>query len=275
MKLSPVVGLTLAVIPCLYYLPTARHAAIRVSSDLRDAPNDIPSSDLNSSAAQSLIDTAHQESEAAAAAHKSTVSSPSERPASCPDGAQSARSDELQKLSNEDQADRQGSFDSIDWSVVGPRDKARRARVAAIAAEGCLAGARDYAAAALVYQHGDTADDYFHAFTYFKKAVDLGDASQKPMLAKGADRYLVSLGYKQLFATQASRPSMSPSDCWCLQPVAQGMTEEARAQYAERTLKEAFAWVDALNDQLPQCRPAKYCATELKEPPKGALPGLW
>ena len=209
----------------------------------------------------------------AAAARAGEPASPSS--ATCPAEVQSARSAELQKLSSDDQADRQGPFDSIDWSVVSPRDKARRARVAAIAAEGCLAGADDYAAAALVYQHGDTSDDYLHAFTYFKKAVDLGDASQKPMLAKGADRYLVSLGFKQLFATQASRPSMSPSDCWCLQPMAQGMTAEQRAQYAERTLKEAFAWVDSLNDQLPQCRPSKECANDLKEPPKGALPGLW
>lgn len=195
--------------------------------------------------------------------------------APCSADAQRARSIELQTLEDQDQADRQGSFDSIDWNVVGPRDKARRTRVAEIADEGCLASARDYAAAALVYQHGDTSDDYLHAFTWFKKAVDLGDVSQKVMLAKGADRYLVSLGYKQLFATQASRPSMSPADCWCLQPVAQGMTGEERAQYAERTLKEAFAWVDTLNDQAPQCRPAKNCEGDLKEPPKGTLPGLW
>lgn len=205
----------------------------------------------------------------AAAAWAGEVTAP------CPGDLQRVRSVELQRLKDEDQADRQGSFDSIDWSVVGPRDKARRARVAQIAADGCLAGAADYAAAALVYQHGETPDDYLHAYTWFKKAVDLGDASQKSMLARGADRYLGSLGYKQLFATQASRPSMSPSDCWCLDPVAQGMTTEQRARYAERTLTEAFAWVDTLNDQAPQCRPATYCEKDLKEPPKGTLPGLW
>lgn len=198
-----------------------------------------------------------------------------ESSAPCSADLQRARSAELQKLRDEDQSDRAGSIDSIDWSVVGPRDKSRRRRVAEIAAEGCLDSARDYAAAALIYQHGDTSDDFLHAFMWFKKAVDLGDDSQKVMMAKGADRYLVSLGYKQLFATQALRPSMSPSDCWCLQAVAQGMTAEQRAKYAERTLEEAFAWVDTLNKQAPRCRPAKYCERGLKEAPKGTLPGVW
>ncbi len=199
----------------------------------------------------------------------------SDRPVPCPADLQRARSAELQKLEDEDQADRQGPIDSIDWKVVGPRDDARRARVAEIAAEGCLSSAKDYAAAALVYQHGATSDDYLHAFAWFKKAVDLGDDSQKAMLAKGADRYLVSLGFKQLYATQASKPSMNPSDCWCLEPVAQAMSEAQRAKYAERTLKESFSWVDKLNDQREKCLPARYCGKDLKDPPKGTLPGLW
>lgn len=193
----------------------------------------------------------------------------------CPAPQQALRSQELRKLAQADQADRQGSFDSISWDQVTPRDKARRARVGEIAAEGCLTSAQDYAAAALVYQHGDAPEHYFHAFLWWQKAVELGDASQKIMMAKGADRYLVNVGYKQLFATQATTPSMNPADCWCLEEVAAGITEERRVEFAGRSVKEALQWVDSLNAQAPNCGPAAFCRKNLKDPPKGTLPGLW
>lgn len=193
----------------------------------------------------------------------------------CPPGTQELRSTELRELAAQDQADRAGPFDSVDWSKVSPRDDARRARVGVIASLGCLASASDYASAGLVYQHGSTPDDFFHAYQWFQKAVELGDASQRVMVAKGADRFLVNSGYKQLFATQASKPSMNPADCWCLEPVAPGFTPAQRAAYAERTLKEAFAWVDSLNAGAKSCGPAASCAKELKDPPAGLLPGIW
>jgi hypothetical protein len=85
---------------------------------------------------------------------------------------------ELQNLVDADQADRQGSVDKIDWTRVLPRDLERRARVSEIFAEGCLKEAKDYSAAAMVYQHGETADHSYQTFIWAKRAVELGDSSQ-------------------------------------------------------------------------------------------------
>lgn len=197
--------------------------------------------------------------------------------APCPKELRAARSAEVQKLGDEDQADRQGPFDSIDWKVVGPRDVSRRKRVAEIADEGCLTTAMDYGAAGIIYQHGDTPDDIFHAFTYFKKAVELGDASERIDVGRSADRYLTYSGYKQLFASQFSRPSMDPKDCWCVERCVEGVPDALWSQYAIRkTMKEAFAHADELNAEAgATCPPGTFCKAELKDPPKGILPGFW
>ncbi|HWU41977.1 MAG TPA: hypothetical protein VN132_01025 [Bdellovibrio sp.] len=119
---------------------------------------------------------------------------------------QKLRSEELQKIAQEDQADREKPFDQIDWNKVVPRDEARRERVGQIFGEGCFKTAQDYAAAALVYQHGTIPDHAFQTFIWAKRAVELGDNTSKWLMAAGIDRYLVRSGYKQLFATQGVRP---------------------------------------------------------------------
>src|SRR4051812_30321390 len=67
---------------------------------------------------------------------------------------QDEKSAQLIKIVNEDQADRSGPYDSIDWKKVNPRDLARRIEVARIFAEGCFKTASDYGSAALIFQHG-------------------------------------------------------------------------------------------------------------------------
>lgn len=200
------------------------------------------------------------------------AAAPARAEATCPAAIQALRSAELARMADEDQADRQGT---IDWDRVSPRDHARLARVTEIAAENCLSTAEDYSNAAIVAQHGDATDDYWRAYQWWTKSVALGKTDDKRMVARAADRWLVSLGYKQLFASQASAPSLSPDACDCLEPVAAAMDEAVRTDYMRRGLKESFAWVDSLNAGKPGCGPAAYCAHALREPPKGLLPGLW
>ncbi len=64
------------------------------------------------------------------------------------------RSHELQEIVKADQADRQIPGSKIDWNKVSAADETRSKRVAEIFAEGCFKSAGDYAAAALVFQHG-------------------------------------------------------------------------------------------------------------------------
>ena len=187
-----------------------------------------------------------------------------------------ARSAELQTIVTADQADRQGSPDAIDWSKVHPRDLERKARVAEIFAEGCFRTAADYSAAALVYQHGDTADDVHHTFLWAKKAVDLGDSSQKWLTVAGLDRYLVRTAKRQLFATQYGK--YNGNSCWCLEPVESAFPESERIEWAGVGLNRALERLRTeLNQGQPSCDEVQYCPHDpaLNSNPTGSIPGFW
>ncbi len=181
-----------------------------------------------------------------------------------------SRSQELQALLRDDQEDR---IPPVNWNWVAPRDEERRKRVAEIFAEGCFRKAKDYAAAAMIFQHGVTSDHYYQAFIWSQKALALGHASAKWLVAAAVDRYLVSVGQKQLFATQAYRPRNHR--CWCLNETEESFPESMRFEYTEKGLKEAFEWVESLNQSLPRCTPARYCNQGLKPSPAGTVPGFW
>ena len=65
----------------------------------------------------------------------------------------------LASLYAEDQADRGAKPKDIDWSVVGPRDEARRTATMRILQAGEVRTAADYHAAAMIFQHGATPED--------------------------------------------------------------------------------------------------------------------
>ena len=186
-----------------------------------------------------------------------------------------ARSAELQAIVTADQADRE------DWSsktaeamqAVAPRDLARRKRVGEIFGEGCFSKAADYAAASLVFQHGETPDHFLQAFLWAKRAVELGDDRLRRMMAVAIDRYLVNIGHKQLFASQAAKPDLRPESCWCLEPIEPSFPEARRKEFGGQSLEEAFAWLDELNVGH-EC-PKVPCARELAPSPAGTVPGFW
>ncbi|MCM2282523.1 MAG: hypothetical protein NDI61_11835 [Bdellovibrionaceae bacterium] len=185
---------------------------------------------------------------------------------------QAQRSAELVKIAAEDQADRDGSYDSIDWNKVSKKDLKRRIRVATIFAEGCFLNASDYASAAIVYQHGVTADHFYQAFVWANHAVKMGDASQRWLTAAALDRYLVKIGQKQLFGTQLSR---SGDGKWCIQPVERAFPEAIRMEYVKLSVKDQIARVlkgigsDQSSEDVLDCEPA------LKPSPQGTVPGFW
>jgi hypothetical protein len=191
---------------------------------------------------------------------------------------QRARSEELQKIVNADQADRQDSDrlfnDPVFRNKILRRDLKRRKRVGVIFGEGCFKDARDFAAAALVYQHGDVPEHYFQTYVWSKRAVELGDVSQKRLMGLGIDRYLVKIGQKQLFASQATK--VNGSKCWCLEQVEPTFPEETRVEIANKTLAQALDWVKELNKDEPSCSEPKQCEDKPLEPtPTGSIPGLW
>jgi hypothetical protein len=98
-----------------------------------------------------------------------------------------------------DQADRQGN---VDWSVVGPRDDARRSRVRALLDAGQLRAADDYYGAAFVFQHGDSADDCLLAHVLAMAAMTLGRNDASWIATATLDRYLQRIDRSQIFGTQ-------------------------------------------------------------------------
>lgn len=90
---------------------------------------------------------------------------------------QESRSKELQEIVKADQDDREDFFKKTPDEVqeMAHRDVERRKRVGEIFGEGCFLKAEDFAAAALVYQHGDVPEHYLQAFMWAKRAVELGD----------------------------------------------------------------------------------------------------
>jgi len=186
-----------------------------------------------------------------------------------------ARSAELQKIMSADIADREGvPADKIDWAKVLPRDLERRARVAEIFAEGCFKEAKDYTAAALVYQHGEMPAHFYQTFIWGKKAVELGDANQKWITAAGLDRYLIRSGQKQLFATQYHKDDKNP--CFCLQPVEESFPEAKRIEWANLSLKQALGQLTStFNKGRTECGQVQFCNHTLKPTPAGSVPGFW
>lgn len=185
------------------------------------------------------------------------------------------RSKELSEIVKADQDDREDFFKKTqeEMQEVLKRDEQRRRRVGEIFGEGCFSKAEDFAAAALVYQHGDVPEHFLQAFMWAKRSVELGDESQKRLMALAIDRYLVNIGHKELFGSQASKPDMNPNTCWCLEQVEMSFPDKRRSEIAGKSLKEAFDWLDDLNKGM-NC-PKAECSKELKASPKGTVPGFW
>lgn len=114
---------------------------------------------------------------------------------------------EMAAIFAEDQADRQGD---IDWSVVGPRDQARRGRVRGLLDAGQLRTADDYYGAAFVFQHGDSADDCLLAHVLAMAAMTLGRNDASWIATATLDRYLQRIDKAQIFGTQYSGVAGGP-----------------------------------------------------------------
>jgi hypothetical protein len=104
-----------------------------------------------------------------------------------------------------DQADRSGAG-PIDWDKVARADEARRRRTKALLDTGALQSGDDFWHAAFIFQHGGTPDDYLLAHTLAVVAVARGNGKAPWIAAATLDRYLQSIGQKQIYGTQYQTP---------------------------------------------------------------------
>ncbi len=105
---------------------------------------------------------------------------------------------ELLALFVEDQEDRKGDLPA----ELPERDRKRRRRVDELIATGALTEPEDYFHAAMVFQHGETLDDYWRAHELARKGADLGHRGARWLAAAAYDRWLLRQGRPQKYGTQ-------------------------------------------------------------------------
>jgi len=161
---------------------------------------------------------------------------------------------ELARLYEEDQADRMpGEGKTIDWSVVGPRDKQRRARVYALYEASELHTGKDFHRAALVLQHAEKPDEYLLAHEFCVVALSKGERDARWLAAATEDRLLLNIGRPQRFCTQYR--SSGPAARLTLYEVGKGVTDALRRELGVPSLAQAQQREDQMNDMLKGKRP--------------------
>jgi len=153
---------------------------------------------------------------------------------------------EVRELFREDQSDRRPpEGEEIDWSVVTPRDEARRARVREMIEAQELKAAEDYYHAAMVLQHGSELEDYRLAHEMCLQAVQLDPehTGARWLAAAALDRWLVNQDKPQRYGTQFRKVD----GVWELCEVDPAVTDEERAEWNVPSLAEAQARAKRMN----------------------------
>jgi hypothetical protein len=152
---------------------------------------------------------------------------------------------ELMQIYDDDQADRTGPYEKIDWTQVAPRDQARRKRVDEIIAAGGARVADDYYHAAMVYQHGDSPDEIQRAHDLAVKAAELDPRHDRArwLAAASEDRKLMYENKPQKWGTQYKKIDGK----WVLWQVDPAITDDQRDEWSVPPLAEAQAQAERLN----------------------------
>lgn len=136
---------------------------------------------------------------------------------------------ELLSLFEADQADRR--VENIDWNAVSARDTKRLARVRALLAAGAAKEADDFYHAAMVFQHGETADDFRLAWDNARIAYEKGGGKQAAWLACAAeDRWLQRTGKPQVWGTQFMGVPGKGTSVWTLEPFDRSAKTDAQRE---------------------------------------------
>lgn len=132
---------------------------------------------------------------------------------------------------------------AADWEQVRKADAERRKRTRELLDQGKLTTARDFWAAAFVFQHGDQPEDYLLAHALAVRSLGLGLKDAEWIAAATLDRYLESTGKSQIYGTQFLAPpdmpaSLAPYDTQLLpdslrSAAGAGTLDEQRRQVAE------------------------------------------
>jgi len=117
---------------------------------------------------------------------------------------------ELQKMRDEDQADREGEIDQAKMARMQVNDSVRQARTLEMIEEGAPKTGRDMHNAATVLQHGGTPENYRLAHELSIAAIALGDTTALWLVSRSYDRMLLSMGHRQRLNTQYGGADAKP-----------------------------------------------------------------
>src|SRR5207302_1003054 len=124
---------------------------------------------------------------------------------------------ELQALYEQDQADRSVLFEQLDHEQlqqVLQRDSARRQRVGELVSSEALQTSEDYFYAAMVFQHGETLDDFWQAHEFARSGAELGHPHCRWLAAAAYDRWLMNQGKPQKYGTQYTSRDNEAYQLW-------------------------------------------------------------
>jgi hypothetical protein len=105
----------------------------------------------------------------------------------------------IHQLYAEDQNENPGNITEQEHNRHGV---VRRSEIRLMLAKGEIETASDFHDAAVLFQHGEAADDYMMAHIFAIEALLRGDNSSKWIAAATLDRYLQIIGRPQIFGTQ-------------------------------------------------------------------------
>jgi hypothetical protein len=118
----------------------------------------------------------------------------------------SAPAKPVRQLFEEDQNDLPGHgpnvTSTVDEQQYNARVEVRKQQVRTMLANGDLKTGEDFYAAAFIFQHGETAEDYLFAHVLAMDAVVKGYNAAKWIAAATLDRYLQIIHQAQVFGTQ-------------------------------------------------------------------------
>lgn len=148
----------------------------------------------------------------------------------------------LRVLTEKDQSARTGKMKDIDWSKISQEDAERRKLVSEMLGAGSVRTADDFRNAALIFQHGETADDIRLAFSLasISVAIQPEDNSAKWLSAAAWDRLMMRLGKPQWYGTQFTKSK--ETGMWELYAIDESAVSDAqRAALGVPTLAQARA----------------------------------
>jgi hypothetical protein len=105
----------------------------------------------------------------------------------------------VHQLEIEDQSENPGNISAAEYYKHGD---GRRAEIRKLLADGKITSGEDFSDAALIFQHGQTPDDFLFAHVLAVEGLIRGGQSDKWIAAATLDRYLQAVNRPQIFGTQ-------------------------------------------------------------------------